>query len=249
MEVGHDSGFYEEEIIPDGHVEIIFYLNGDCKSKQYDASDWLAEPNAFIAAQTLKCHEVKMAAGARLYGIRFYPHTLYSFLGIPLSDIENGFLPLGDVINTRGFWNCITDTPAETFANLERYLDDLISLQTLNSPGFQYVDRAVRSILDSNGMIPISYIVENNKITNKYYGDLFKKYVGITPKSLCNILKVNRFISGKINHPELSLTECTYESGYFDQSHLIKSFRQFAATSPRDYFAHTHAISNLFSSL
>ena len=40
-----------------------------------------------------------------------------------------------------------------------------------------------------------------------------------------------------------------FYAGYFDQSHLIKSFRQFADTSPREYFAHTHAISNMFSSL
>jgi len=249
MEVGHDSGFYEEEIIPDGHVEIIFYLNGDCKSKQYDANDWLAEPNAFIAAQTLKCHEVKMAAGARLYGIRFYPHTLYPFLRIPLDHIENGFLPLGDVINTAGFWNCITEVPVQTFSNLENYLGELISRQTLNSPGFQYVNSAVRTILESSGTTAVSHIIENNKISNKYHGDLFKKYVGITPKSLCNILRINRFISNKITFPDLSLTECTYESGYFDQSHLIKSFRQFTAISPREYFADKHAISNIFSLL
>lgn len=249
MEVGHEADVYEEEIIPDGHIEIIFYLNNNSARKEFGDSEWHIQPSAFIAGQTLKRHEIKMLAGARLYGIRFYPHTLYPFLKIPVNYIENGILPLNEVINTRGFWNCITYAPRQTFENFERYLAEQISVQTLNSPGFQYTDRAVKSILKSGGQVSIGSITESNKITTKYYGDLFKKFAGITPKCLCNILKINQFISNKINYPYLNYTECTYESGYYDQSHLIKSFHQFADTSPREYFEHTRAISNMFSAL
>lgn len=249
LTVGDNKDVYEEEIIPDGHIEILFYLNNNSARREFGDEEWAIQPGAFIAGQTLKRHEIKMFAGARLYGIRFYPHTLYPFLNTPLNHIENGILPLSDVINTAGFWSCITDEPLQTFENLERYLLEKISVQTLNSPGYQYVDRAMKHILKTNGTLAINSIRETDKITAKYYGDLFKKYTGITPKNLSNILKINQFIANKINYPELSFTQCTYESGYYDQSHLIKSFHQFAETSPREYFENTRSVSNLFSEL
>jgi len=104
-------------------------------------------------------------------------------------------------------------------------------------------------ILKTNGAPGINIIRETEELSAKYCGDLFRKYVGITPKYLCNILKINQFISNKINYPGLSLTECTYETGYYDQSHLIKSFHQFTDTSPRKYFENDHHISNMFSAL
>lgn len=249
MEVGFDDNVYQEEIIPDGHNEVIFYLNNNSKWKSPCNDEWITEPSAFIAGQTLKKHEIKMFAGARLYGIRFYPHTLYPFFKIPLHAINSRILPLSDIMDPEGIWSCITDQPEQTFENMECYLLEMISFQTLNSQGYQYVNRVMNSILKTNGMPGINTIREGGGLSAKYCGDLFRKYVGITPKCLCNILKINQFISNKINYPELSFTELTYESGYYDQSHLIKSFHQFTDTSPRKYFENGHHISNIFSAL
>ena len=249
MEVGNQQDVYEEEIIPDGHIELLFYLKNNSARREHGGSQWLTQPDAFIAGQTLKSHQIKMFAGAALYGIRFYPHTLFPFLKLPLNCITDGILPLNDVIDATGFWTCITNSPQQTFENLERYLTEKLAVQALNNAGYQYVDRAMKHILANNGALSINKIREADKITTKYYGDLFKKYVGITPKHLCNILKINQFISNKINQPALNLTECTYESGYYDQSHLIKSFHQLIETSPRSYFENRRDISNMFAVL
>jgi len=249
MEVGHEHEIYEEEIIPDGHIEILFYLNSNSVRREHGSDEWIIQPAAFVAGQTLKSHQIKMFAGAALYGIRFYPHTLFPFFHLPLNYITEGILPLSDLTDPTGFWNCIANTPEQTFENLERYLFERLSVQGLNNAGYQYVDRAMKHILANNGAVSINNIREPDKITVKYYGDLFKKYVGITPKHLCNILKINQFISNKINYPELNLTGCTYESGYYDQSHLIKSFHQLIETSPRSYFENARTISNIFAAL
>jgi AraC-like DNA-binding protein len=249
MEVGHEQAVYEEEIIPDGHIEILFYLKNNSARREHGNSRWIIQPDAFIAGQTLKSHQIKMFAGAALYGIRFYPHTLFPFLKLPLNYITDGILPLNDVTNAAGFWNCMAPSPDQTFENFERYLAEKLAVQILNNAGYQYVNRAMNHILANNGILSINNIRETDKITPKYYGDLFKKYVGITPKHLCNILKINQFISNKINQPALNFTECTYESGYYDQSHLIKSFHQLIETSPRGYFENTRAISNMFAAL
>lgn len=163
--------------------------------------------------------------------------------------MADGVFSLSEVLNTEGLWSCITDVPKQTFENLERWLCEKISFKTLNDQGYKYVSHLTGHILKNNGMLNMDSIKHTWDISDKYYGDLFKKYVGITPKHLCNIVKINHFISNKIHHPDLNLTECTYESGYYDQSHLIKSFHQFTGTSPRKYFEDEHQVSNMFSEL
>lgn len=249
MEVDINGPFYDEQIIPDGHHEIIFYLDSNCSKRQNSSGNWVDEPKALVAGQTLKSYNLRMQKGARLFGIRFYPHTLYHFCKVPLNLVNAGVMPLSDLMDTGGFWNSITDDPHQTFKNIERYLFEASSPETLNSQGYQYVDYALNYILKSNGILPIHNFIQKSGISAKYYDDLFKKYAGITPKVLCNILKFNNFISYRVNYPEKNLTECAYAAGYYDQSHLIKSFRQFTDSTPGKYFEAENQISDLFSAL
>lgn len=249
MEVNTDGQVYEEHIIPDGHHELIFYLNSNLSRSQNEKCEWIDHPTAFIAGQTLKSYQLKMLSGAKLYGIRFYPHSLYPLLNMPVNLLSTSVNPLPDVIQNLNFWNCITDEPELTFTNIERYLLEKFNNEILTSTGYQYVDYSLQRILKSNGNVVINELIHKSGVSPKYYDDLFTKHVGITPKNLCNILKFNYFIKYRINSPNKNLTECAYESGYYDQSHLIKSFHQFAEISPRKYFNSDSYISDLFSAL
>lgn len=244
MELTIDDPVYEEEIIPDGHHELIFYLTASCSQRQVDTNTWLEEPYALLAGQTTECYRLKMFAGAKLYGIRFFPHTLYHLLNFPLHSLNAAVLPLDELLPGHGFWNHITDNPEQTFQNIENYLADL--LKATSNP---YIEYSLGQILNSNGTIAVGDLIKKSGVTPKHYDDLFKKYVGITPKYLCAILKFNFFISYKKSYPEKTLTECAYEAGYYDQSHLIKSFYQFARMSPGKYFGSNPIIGQQFAGL
>ncbi|MBI3580038.1 MAG: AraC family transcriptional regulator [Ignavibacteriales bacterium] len=240
---------YLEEIIPDGHHEIIFHLNGHTAERRLDHNEWMSEPNAFIASQTLKSYTLKMLPGSKLYGIRFYPHTLSALLRIPASHLTNTIPPLNDVFNEEPFWNCISDNPNDTFLNLEGLLFQKTSGLDFHSNGFSYLSHSVAKMLASKGNIGIDQLLKTTGISAKHLDNLFKEHVGLTPKTLTRILKFNHFISYKSNNPEKNLTECCYETGYYDQSHLIKSFHSFTNKSPKSYFGNNNFINETFSSL
>ena len=247
LEVGRECGpFYEEEIIPDGHHEIIFQLDSTANRKPA-GGEWLKEPMAMVAGQTLKSHGLRLAPGSRLLGIRFYPHTLSTLFDFPASELNNNIVGLDEVAKASIFWNGVTDDPLKTFSAFERLLSEKLIRRRAISNDFTYVNAAVSDILDTNGNVTVDQLIKKTGISAKHLDDSFRRYVGLTPKKLAGIVKFNSFISYKKDHPEKTFTECCYAADYYDQSHLIKAFRNFTDKSPTEYFAEAELISGIFS--
>jgi AraC-like DNA-binding protein len=249
MEVPADGGVYEEEIIPDGHHELIFYLDNSTPRTQSSVTGWATHPAASVVGQSLQSNRIKMFPGVRLYGIRFYPHTLYSLFHIPVHLFTSTIVPLDEVFKQHRFWDRLGDDPDQTFAALERYLAEILQRELPDQPGYRYVEYSSARLFGSRGGVSVKELVRKTGITTKYHDDLFKKYVGITPKLLGSVLKFNSFIHYRACHREKTLTECAYEAGYYDQSHLIKSFHSFTGYSPSGYFQGGAEISERFAGL
>lgn len=245
---GRPNEPYEEDIVPDGHHEIIFHLHANAASRKTEDDRWSNEPAAFFAGQTLQSYSLQLTPGAILYGIRFYPHTLALLFDLPAAMLTDQLLPLSDLPGAAILYKCITDDAQETFSCLERMLYARIAaLRPARS--FAYVNASVATILRHNGHVKIDTLIHQAGISVKHLDNSFKKYVGITPKTLCNIIRLNHFIQYKERHLFKSLTECAYEAEFYDQSHLIKLFRTFTGKSPKAYFSGDRYINGHFTAM
>jgi AraC-like DNA-binding protein len=240
---------YRENILPDGHHEIIFHVNNNNAKRTSESEDWMKEPEAFFAGQTLQSYSLELANESLLYGIRFYPHTLHLLFGFPADLLTNNMLPLRDIPAGRVLLNCITGNFEATCKNLEAALLQLCKKADLSQNKFQYIDYAVREIIRTKGDITVGDLLKGTGISQRYFDTLFRESVGINPKPFCNIVKLNSFISYKNSNPDKRLIECCYESNFFDQSHLIKLFKSVTGNSPKVYFRNSNHINDYFTSL
>jgi AraC-like DNA-binding protein len=240
---------YEEDILPDGHHEIIFHLPPHPGKRRFRDSNWIEEPAAFIASQTLTSYRLQLMPGARLYGIRFYPHTLATFLNMPVPDPANGITPLSDILPQAPFVDGIGDSPQTTFLHFERLLTRMIAGITRHSNSHDYVHAAVQEIMRHRGNISVDQLLQRTGVSAKYLDTLFKKQVGLTPKAVSNIIRFNHFVAWQNQHPEESYTAGGYETGFYDQSHLIRSFQQYTQQSPGAYFSTDAWINKVFVSI
>jgi AraC-like DNA-binding protein len=240
---------YKEDILPDGHHEIIFHLTADHAKRAAPCSSWINEPVSFIAGQTLQSYSLELKNDSIIYGIRFYPHTLGPLLGFPADLLTDKIVPLSEFSRAALLKGCITETPEKTFANFERVLMKLASRADLSSNRFSYIQYSVAEIMKHNGDIRIDRLIHKTGVSGRYFDTLFMQSVGITPKAFCKIIKLNHFIQYRNAHPLKSLTECSYEANFFDQSHLIKLFRSVTGKRPGDYFSDANQISNTFAAL
>jgi methylphosphotriester-DNA--protein-cysteine methyltransferase len=139
--------------------------------------------------------------------------------------------------------------PLQTFANLEMELMKLLKQADYLSGKSTCIQHAVHEIIKNNGDVKIESLVRNSGFSLKYFGILFRQQVGITPKAFSNIIRLNYFINYKNIHPAKNLTECAYEANFFDQSHLIRIFKEITGKSPKEHFNSTNHINNYFSDL
>ena len=65
--------------------------------------------------------------------------------------------------------------------------------------------------------------------------ELFDAEIGLTPKVFARIRRFQHTVSQVRNTTTLDWAQLAVESGYFDQSHLIRDFVAFADVTPADY--------------
>jgi AraC-like DNA-binding protein len=84
----------------------------------------------------------------------------------------------------------------------------------------------------SNGMIRISQICDMYNTTPRSLERRFKDDIGLSPKELLHIFRINKAMRMINEKPNCDLTEISYLSGYYDQSHFIKDIKKITGISP-----------------
>lgn len=149
-----------------------------------------------------------------------------------LIEVANGIYTLnmpGHLINT-----IIQKAGYSYIFQLCDILEEIFGLE--NTDPNSVIIEAIDLVKDSAGSITIKDIYSDLDISKSTLEQRFNREIGLTPKEFCKIEKLNGFIETYRRSDGASLTELTYECGYYDQSHLIKDFRYFMDMCPKDYF-------------
>ncbi|KQB98628.1 helix-turn-helix domain-containing protein [Pedobacter sp. Hv1] len=140
---------------------------------------------------------------------------------------ENGldFNPFADFISTM---KAILD---QSDRNLQQELLETYWLSKLNvkEPGLME-----RMITDIESGLKISEIALNYNFSRQYLNRLFTKNIGKSPSEFYRIHRFRKAIAKQ--KAMRSLTDLSYESLFYDQSHLIKDFKQLTNVNPFTFF-------------
>ncbi|MNY12542.1 DNA-binding transcriptional activator FeaR [compost metagenome] len=89
-------------------------------------------------------------------------------------------------------------------------------------------------ISDIESDLRIDDIAIRNNFSRQYLNRLFSKTIGKSPSEY---RKIHRFRNAIINQKkQKNLTHLSLESSFYDQSHLIKDFKQLTNVSPNSFF-------------
>ncbi|MEJ0034319.1 MAG: AraC family transcriptional regulator [Bacteroidota bacterium] len=81
----------------------------------------------------------------------------------------------------------------------------------------------------------LSAVIKHLKINERTFQRIFKKYVGITANQYRRICQFQSSFSQLRSNDFQSLTDLAYANGFADQSHFIRSFKEFVNTTPNNY--------------
>lgn len=115
-------------------------------------------------------------------------------------------------------------------------LDNLLTKQlNENQQACKIIQYSTDQIMNNSGKEIIAEIIETLDLNERTFQRMFKKYVGITPTQYRRICQFQQSF-GQLREKQFNkISEVAYDNGFADQSHFIRSFKEFTQTTPNDY--------------
>jgi AraC-like DNA-binding protein len=179
---------------------------------------------------------VQTEHGGEGHGLEIYfsPVGARRFFGMPMGELTRDVVELEDLIGREAaeLAERLYETPSwtERLAQLER----VVAKRVIGSPRLPAeLEWAWRRLLASDGALPIGALAAELGWSRRHLAATFGREVGMPPKALARLLRFERAVKRLRDGAELG--EVALESGYYDQAHFNRDFKQFAAQTPTEY--------------
>jgi len=216
------------QVLPDNCIDIL------CQDQQ--------ESSFAVGMMTAPIHVISQGL-VQTVAARFKPGAAASFFDLPLCELNDGRTDMhalwGRDLATRltdALWSDPLDD-LQRISILQDYL--LLRLRTVApSPTPGITDHAIRLIEHTNGRLRVDSLAKQLQVSRQHLALQFRHKVGISPKlfaRICRFRAANAAVQHLQGAPDWA--HLALEHGYFDQSHLIHDFQDFAHSSPETWLA------------
>ena len=229
--------FPKEQIMPDGILEFVTHVKDPWMTTVH-GEESKVQPKSFMISQMKKSIEIESKGETGLVSVRFFPWGAYHFFDYPV----NSFVD--DTISAKELWPDHYDKFINGFNNEDHWEGKVNLVQEFllerlkeNKKNNKALDDAVKLIRQSKGQLSIADVTMHVNLSKKQLERYFLPALGTTPKTFARISRFLNICHSLEEHKNKTLTELSYECGYFDQAHFIKEFSEFSGYTPKEYFA------------
>ncbi len=206
-----------------------------CKTEQAEAGKESILQLALFGCSIPEEH-LDMNTGTAAIIYFFKPFALAGIFNIPAAELLKGPVDLSNwsphktnALRTQLTYAGSTPRKIEVLDNL------LIHQLAENKKECEIIKYATDQIMFDPGTEILSKILGHLDLTERTFQRIFKKYVGVTPVQYRRICQFQLSFTQLRTKDFNKLTDVAYDNGFADQSHFIRSFKEFTQTTPNDY--------------
>lgn len=238
LEVPAQEQTQKQLILPDGCVDICFILGDDIKRYLNDV-DYLLQPRQMLLGQISEKFYIEPTGYVNTFAIRFYPYGFTNFIKRPLNELANKETPLNELFEkeaaTQFGTHIIQARNTQERINItENFLFDLLSSKEVVK---NVVTSTVDAMLTSKGSRSLNSILDNQLPKRRQLERNFKTQIGISPKQLAKIFRLQATLNLLLNQDSPNMTDIAYENEFYDQAHFIKDFKEFTGVTPKEFLS------------
>ncbi len=175
------------------------------------------------------------ATMGRTVGVQLHPGVASLLFGAPADELAGRHWSLGD------FWGGDADRVRERLLEVgsgAAQLDLLERLLAARLPRTRALHPAVALALERLGAAAsVGEVVRESGRSHRAFISLFRHAMGVSPKIYCRVQRFQRVIRRLTAEPTAPWADVALDTGYSDQSHLAREFRQLAGLTPGKYRA------------
>ena len=168
--------------------------------------------------------------------VNFTPLGARLFFGVPMRVLAHRVVAIEDVLGREGplLTERLHDAPGweARFALLDAFI-----ARRLQAAGEvpEWISWAYQRIEASGGALEMGALADTLGFSHRHVIDRFREHVGLPPKLLARLVRFDRLMARVKSGDVPSWGQLALEHGYYDQAHLIRDFRQFTGSSPREF--------------
>lgn len=187
--------------------------------------------HAVAAGAMTKFQLIGNSPGDQFLGVRFRPGMAQGILGAPLHLFTDDLVDLDALWSRRS--RSLSDRLGDALSDAERItsLESFLQIPDCDSA----IQRVIASIVTSGGCVSAAAIADETGISARHLRRLFLEQAGLSPKTLCRIVRFRRAVERIALQPGSAAAGTALDCGYYDQPHFINDFREFSGLTPGEY--------------
>jgi AraC-like DNA-binding protein len=234
-----------QPVVPDGRAEIVVHL-GEPFAQLDTAGQARRQETMLVSGQLTGAITLAPSREVDVVGIRFRTASARTVLGLALHELTDAVASLNDVAPRLG--RALAHhlrpetTSRERVAQLARVFGDLetrpaepsivATARVLEQPEPHDLRRLARSLGTSTRTLERRCLNE----------------IGVRPGLLRRIVRFRRAFQRLERTPAGRWARLAAASGYYDQAHMIRDFKQFTGAAPSTFFGRAAALATAFLS-
>jgi AraC-like DNA-binding protein len=237
-----------EPVVPDGCPEVVFNLSDRFRRMQ-TSGQVETQPATIIAGQMRRRIVITPTGAVDLFGVRFRPAGARPLIRLPLGELTDRIEDIATIFGRRGRELEERINLAGSFEARIAIIDaEFTRAVAAEDPSDPIIEKAVAMIIRSAGAVSVKRLTCQLGTSERRLERMFKDRVGLLPKMFSRIVRFQTVLRAIESGSSPKILDAALDHGYYDQSHLIRDFREFAGAPPVSYFDDTHRIAELFTS-
>lgn len=189
----------------------------------------------------LMCRSVAIHHDGRLQGVQvsLTPLGARAIYGVPAAELAHRLVPLDELLGALGVELVDRLRAATTWAARFTALDELLLRAVGRCAGGDRVrrvrpevDEAWRRLVAARGCIQVGAVAADLGWSRRHFTERFRGEVGLAPKAFARVLRFEHAHELAVAQDPLPWADVATVSGYADQAHLVRDWREFTGRSP-----------------
>lgn len=236
MREGNNLSVVQTRLLPMGTMELVINLHED-RIPLFDRQSRIQRGSTNgirlcgAHSENFVIHDTRKTS---MMGVHFRPGGGSGFFGLPAGELHNEIVSLDELWKARAAElrdRLVQETiPKKRFWLMEQFL-----MQMLRSPDYHPAVGFALQQFQQSANLTIRAITEQTGFSSRYFNQLFRDQVGVTPKLFCRIQRFQKVLEMLPVKAPVNWMDVAFTCGYFDQAHFIHDFRAFADCTPTEY--------------
>ena len=191
----------------------------------------------YLYGQTIDPMSLDVKGSFELIVFKLYPFAVKLLLAINPKELNDDCYNLNKIerVNTSETVNAL-DNEIDIDKKVQLMSDYILRLvEVASRDSDSRIKLATNLIINSKGKLSIKVVRDQLFITERTFERNFFKEISVTPKQFSKIIQFSTSLNQISEDDYYNLTEISYDNGFSDQSHFIRTFKKFTGKTPKEY--------------